>query len=237
MLMSRLATAASAVLLSMMIVLPSLAQSRRGARSGPGTGDPYEHLVPWRFLNKGGPLLHEPLTLYWLPASAQEAEQSPLLSSRELLQAADLCIGFEIIEPEDAATIAKLGESGKLPAAVLVNDQGNVIRRVEGTRGRLTAPPVEKIVRDELSARGETMYARMTEARKRAAAGDKQGAIDLYKKLWDDRCLFPLAGTEAQHALKTLGVTVVEPPPVKMVDPNLAPPATKNAKPKTPDGH
>jgi hypothetical protein len=217
----------------MITAIPAFAQSGRGVRSGPGTGDPYEHLVPWRFLTKGGPLLHEPLVLYWLPASAQEAEQSPLLSSRELLQAADLCIGFEIVVPDDAAMIAKLGHTGTLPAAVLVNDQGNVIRRVEGTRGRLTAPPVEKMVRDELSARGEIMYARMTEAKKRAAAGDKEGAIDLYKKLWDDRCLFPLAGTEAQHALKTLGVTVVEPPPVKMVDPNLAPPATTTAKPKT----
>jgi hypothetical protein len=216
----------------MIVAVPAFAQSGR-VRSGPGTGDPYEYLVPWRFLTKGGPLLHESLVLYWLPASAQEAEQSPLLNSRELLQAADLCIGFEIVVPEDSSIIAKLGESGKLPAAVLVNDQGNVIRRVEGIRGRLTAPPVEKMVRDELSARGDTMYARMTEAKKRAAAGDREGAIDLYKKLWDERCLFPLAGTEAQHALKTLGVTVVEPPPVKMIDPNLAPPATTTAKPKS----
>jgi len=81
------------------------------------------------------------------------------------------------------------------------------------------------------------MYTRMTEARKRAAGGDKAGAIELYQKLWDERCFFPLAGEQAQHALKDLGVIVVEPPSTFALDPNLAPPKTTTAPAKRPDGH
>jgi len=188
-------------------------------------------------MEKGSAFVNAPLVLYWLPASAQETEVSPLLTSRELVQATDRCISFAVVLPADAAMIEKLGETGKLPAIVLADAKGSVLGRVEGSRGRIAAPPVEKIVRDELNKRGETMYARMTEAKKRAASGDKEGAIDLYRKLWDERCLFPLAGREAQTALKGLGVVVVEPPPQIMIDPNLPVPGTAPAKPKPPDSH
>ncbi len=223
--------------LFLLLLAPAALPQSRGVRSGPGTGDPYERLVPWRFLEKGAPLVDAPLVLYWLPASAQETESSPLLNSKELVLATDRCLSFAIILPEDAGAIAKFGETGKLPAALLADAKGTVIRRVEGSHGRLTMPPIEKMVRDELNARGETMYARITEAKKRMSNGDKEGAIDLYKKLWDERCLFPVAGREAQHALKDLGVIVVEPPPQFPIDPNLPIPATTTSKPKPPDGH
>ena len=78
---------------------------------------------------------------------------------------------------------------------------------------------------DELSARDGAMYREMREANQQAGAGDNAAAIENYKKIWDDRCLFPLAGSEAQRALKKLGVTVTEPLPTSAVDPQLKPPA------------
>jgi hypothetical protein len=232
----------TAVIAFSLLLLPfhALAQSRReGVRSGPGTGDPYESLVPWHFLEKGGALVDAPLVLYWLPASAKETERSPLLSSPELVRDADRCLSFEIVAPEDRVTVEKFGESGKLPAAVLADGKGTVLRRVEGAGGRLPPALVEKMVRDELGSRGEAMYASVTEAKKRAVSGDKQGAIDLYRKLWDARCLFPAAGREAQESLKNLGVIVVEPPAHVAVDPNLtiAPAKPAAAKPKRPRDH
>jgi hypothetical protein len=218
------------------IPLHAFAQSgRERVRSGPGTGDPYESLVPWHFLEKGGAFLDAPLVLYWLPASSKETERSPLLSSPELVRDADRCLSFEIVLPEDGVTIEKFGATGKLPAALLADAKGTVLRRVDGAAGRLAIASVEKMVRDEFDTRGEAMYARVVEAKKRAANGDKQGAIDLYRKLWDERCLAPVVGREAQESLKTLGVIVVEPPPHIAVDPNLTiapakPPAAK-AKP------
>src|SRR3954453_4572779 len=117
MLMSRSSRLAGLVFL--FIAITAFPQSRReSVRSGPGTGDPYESLVPWHFLEKGGVLVNAPLVLYWLPASSQEAERSPLLRSQELGRATDRCLGFEIVLPEDAATIERFGETGKLPAAL-----------------------------------------------------------------------------------------------------------------------
>ncbi len=213
----------------LLLILVPEAFPQSGRRSGPGTGDPYERLVPWRFASTGAPLVKATLALYWLPATVDETEHSPLLTSQELVQAADRCLEFEIVLPADVPTISKLGESGKLPAVLLIDGKGEVIRRIEGERGRLSPPAVEKVVRDVLKDRDETMYQTMTEARKRAGSGDKNGAIELYRKLWDERCLFPLAGEQARHALKDLGVIVVEPPPAKLIDPNL--PAPKLPQP------
>jgi hypothetical protein len=223
----------------LLIPLHALAQSRRGGgRSGPGTGDTYERLVPWHFMEKGATFVDAPLVLYWFPASSKETERSPLLTSPELLRDADRCLSFEIVLTEDLAAIEKLGETGKLPAAVLADAKGTVLRRVEGTGGRLSAPSVEKMVRDQFDTVGEAMYAMMIEARKRVVSGDKEGAIDLYRKLWEQRCLAPLAGTEAQQSLKNLGVIVVEPPAHIAVDPNLMAPSKPAAsKPKQPGDH
>jgi hypothetical protein len=225
---------------TLLIPLHGLAQSRRGgARSGPGTGDPYESLVPWHFAEKDGAFVDAPLVLYWLPASSKETERSPLLASPELVRDADRCLSFEIVPPEDRVTIEKFGATGKLPALVLADAKGNVLRRVDGAGGRIATASVEKMVRDELGARGDAMYGRVTEARKRVSGGDKQGAIDLYRKLWDERCLFPTAGTEAQQSLKKLGVIVEEPPAHIAIDPNLtiAPAKPAAAKPKPSGGH
>jgi hypothetical protein len=224
----------------LLIPLHAVAQSRRGgARSGPGTGDPYENLVPWHFLEKDGAFLDAPLVLYWLPASSKETERSPLLTSQELVRDVDRCLSFEIVPPEDRVTIEKFGDTGKLPAFVLADAKGNVLRRVDSAGGRFATASVEKMVRDELGTRGEAMYVRVTEAKKRAAEGDKPGAIDLYRKLWDERCLFPAAGREAQQSLKKLGVIVDEPPAHIALDPNLtiAPAKPAPAKPKPPSDH
>jgi hypothetical protein len=235
------ARAMAVTALGLLLIPPhAFGQSRReGVRSGPGTGNTYESLVPWHFLEKGGALLDAPLVLYWLPASEKETESSPLLSSQQFVGDADRCVSFEIVLPEDRVSIEKLGATGRLPAVVLADAKGSVLRRVEGSGGRLAIPSVEKIVRDELGARGEAMYATVTEAKKRVVNGDKQGAIDLYRKLWDERCLFPVAGREAQQSLKTLGVIVVEPPAHIAIDPNLtiAPTKPAAAKPKPPGDH
>lgn len=222
--------------LMLILALPVHAQSRRGGgergRSGPGTGNTDQHLPAWTFVEKGTTAsITAPLVLYWLPASLEEMEHSPLLTSRALLEDAVLCVALEAIVPYNAAIVEKLGVGDKLPIAVLVDRNGKVVRRAENARGALRPSAVEQMVSDELGARNEAMYRDITEAKRRADAGDKQTAIDLYRRIWDDRCLFPLAGKEAQSALKALGVVVKETPAPPMPDPNLGLPAPANPKP------
>ena len=203
------------------------AQSESRPRpNGPGTGIPDDDLVPWKFVEKGAAVEKASLTLYWLPSSQKEMERSELLSSRTLIQSGLRCVAFRIVLPENAPTIALLGATGTLPTAVLVNVQGIVIRRLAPTRGALPPAAVEHMVRDELASRDEAMYRAMSDARKHAAASEKDAAIGLYKTVWEDRCFFPLAGTEAQRALKALGVEVKDVPAPVAVDPQLKKPLT-----------
>jgi hypothetical protein len=213
--------------LILLLVTPHLfAQSRRGA---PGTGNPDAHLVQWRFLEVGASLDKGPLTLYWIPASLEEAKRSRLMTSRALLEDTTRCVGLEIVVPENAAIIEKLGATGRIPTAVLADGEGNVRRRIENVRGSLRPEAVERLLSDELAARDEAMYRQMTEANRAATAGNKDAAIAIYKKIWDDRCLFPMAGTDAQRALKKLGVIVQEAAQPRPPDPYLQP-APKSKK-------
>jgi hypothetical protein len=221
--------------LTLLTAAGAFAQSERPLRQGPGTGKPDDELVPWKFAEKGAAIEKAPLTLYWLPATQKELERSELLSSRALIQDGLRCVAYALVDPDNAATIKLLGATGNLPAALLVNNKGSVIRRVENVHGALPRAAVERMVHDELAARDEAMYHAMSEGRARAVAGDKDAAIALYKSVWDDRCFFPLAGTEAQRALKTLGVEVHDVPAPVAVDPQLKQPSL-TVKPSPPHG-
>lgn len=204
------------LVLSLLILTAPL----HGQRSpyAPGTGNPAERLVPWRFLEKDAPIEKTPVVLYWLPASLEETKRSPLLTSRVLIDDSLRCVSMLVVLPEDSATIEKLGATGKLPMAVVSDAQGRVIRSVPNVRGVLRPADIEHALNDELHVRDESMYREMTEARK-LAASDKNASIALYKKIWEDRCLFPVAGRDAQRALKSLGVVVVDVPAPPPPDP------------------
>jgi hypothetical protein len=57
------------------------------------------------------------------------------------------------------------------------------------------------------------MFRSMMAASQEATAGRNQNAINIYKKIWDDRCLFPLAANQAKKALLDLGVKITDAPP------------------------
>ena len=126
-------------------------------------------------------------------------------------------MGLDIVVPGDSETIEKLGATGKVPMALIIDKDGRVIRQVNNTR----AQSVEQMVSEELNALDDEVFRRLSEAKRLAIAGAREKSIDLYKKIWDDRCLYPLVGVEAQHALKDLGVIVKETPAPPAVDPSL----------------
>src|SRR6266550_4208011 len=94
----------------------TLAAQSRGGRGvyRPGTANPDVQLVPWKFIPNGAELVKGPFVVYWLPASMKEVEHSPLYSSAVLLEASARCVDFQIVTPDDAINIARLG---KPPAA------------------------------------------------------------------------------------------------------------------------
>ena len=47
--------------------------------------------------------------------------------------------------PDDAATIEKLGRTGKLPMALIIDNDGRVVRQVNNTSGVLRPQSVEEL--------------------------------------------------------------------------------------------
>lgn len=191
-----------------------------GAMPPSGGMSPQVYFVPWKVLNPGDEPAKGALILYWLPATREEIRRSELLASRPLTMYAAQCVGMQVIRPDDEAMIDKLGETGKLPAAVLADAAGKRIAKVDSESGGVRLNAVEKMVRDELSTRENALDKLLDDARKSAAA-DKDGATALYKQVWEQRCLFPRKGRDAQKALKKLGVPV-EDAALLQKDPDLS---------------
>jgi tetratricopeptide (TPR) repeat protein len=223
----RVLAASSVILFSLAV---PVARATCGGGGGGGMGGamppsggmaPQVYFVPWKVLNPGDEPAKGALILYWIPATRDEIRRSELLASRPLTMYAAQCVGMQVIRPDDEAMIEKLGETGKLPAAVLADNSGNLIAKLDSGNGGVRLNAVEKMVRDELSSREGALDKLLDQARK-SAASDKDSATALYKQVWEQRCLFPRKGRDAQKALKKLGVPV-EDAALLLTDPDLSP--------------
>jgi hypothetical protein len=165
--------------------------------------------VPWKILKPGESPPAGVLVVYWIPASGEELRRSELLTYRPLTAYAPQCVVLAVVRADDAATIARLGASGKLPLAVLAAENGQVLARAENDRGALRASSVDKMVHDALRAREDSLDHDLDDAPKKLGLGDRDGAVALYRRVWDQRCLFARHGREAERALRKLGVPLL----------------------------
>ena len=165
--------------------------------------------VPWKIHRASEQATASPLVLYWVPASADDFRHSDLLTSSVLSSYAGQCVALEVVTADDTAMLARLAIDGPLPAAVLVDAWGVVAGRVAGTKGSLRAADVEKMMRDAMRAREESLSAELDDAPKKISAGDRDVAVAIYRRVWMQRCVFPRHGREAERAMKKLGVDVV----------------------------
>ena len=160
--------------------------------------------VPWKVIAPGEVPVKAPMALYWIPASRDDFKHSELLFSRPLTSYASQCVAMHVIRADDAAMIEKLGAAGALPIAVLLDGDGKQLGKVDNDRGALNVASVEKLVRDQLRAEESILDARLEDARRKAAAGDRDSAAAAYKSICDLRCAFPRKAKEAERELKKL---------------------------------
>lgn len=161
--------------------------------------------VPWKVLNAGDPPPAAVLLLYWIPRSRDDFRRSELLTYRPLTMYAPQCVALTVVQANDEPTIARLGAAGKLPIAVLTTADGHVVGVAENERGALRAAAVDKLLRDAIHARELAFDHDLDDAPNKLAAGDRDSAIILYRRVWEQRCLFPRHGREAERALRKLG--------------------------------
>jgi tetratricopeptide (TPR) repeat protein len=177
-----------------------------GMRSGGGMpSDEQVYQVPWKVVKPDDAPVASGLLVYWFPSSVQEFQRSSLRNSRSLSLYASQCVTLGVA---DAGT--SLGQkflSGeKLPVVVLAKSDGTVINKLQNTNGFLKVDQVEKLVESEMKQREEMIKKQLKDAKEKAKAGDKEGAIPLYRSVLEEKCLFPGKAKDAAKELKKLGV-------------------------------
>jgi hypothetical protein len=174
--------------------------------AGPAPDEqPHVVFVPWKVLRPGTLPVRAPLMLFWIPASRQELRRSDLLTSEELAKFASHCISMMVVQPDDRVTIESLRVDGRLPLVLLADGDGAVLARLQSESGDLPVEEVEAMVRTALDSRSAEADAVLDTAKEKAASGETEAAIILYRKVWDQRCTCPRQGKDAQRALKKLG--------------------------------
>jgi len=172
---------------------------------GGGSNAPV-YVVPWKTKFSAPPA--DGLVLYWFPASAKEWQSSSLKESRTLSLYASQCVTMQAGDVQTPAADKLIGGS-QLPVAVLAKADGSVINKVENANGKLKVTDVEKLVDTEMKARKSSISGQMKDAADKLKAGDKDGAIAIYKSVAEQKCLFKKEANDASKELKKLGVAEI----------------------------
>jgi tetratricopeptide (TPR) repeat protein len=235
------------VLTGLAIVLVSAppAHSTCGGGGGGGRGgalpggsvapDPARvFIVPWKIYGSGTAPSATPTDgaktatpsgpgwiLHWAPISAEQARASKLQVSRSLSLAASQCVSLALITPDNAALLGKLGLDGKTAAVILMDEQGKELGRVADQGKGIEVQSVEKLLTNAMDKREDELKKQLDEAKTKAAAGDKAGAIEIYQSIWAQRCVMPKPAKKAGKALKELGVIVESASFLELPDPSF----------------
>jgi len=214
--MKKLVSRLVAILMAFLLLpLPSLATcgggggGGMGGMRGPGPtgGGEQVYQVPWKVVKPQEALPAGGLALYWFPSSVEEFKNSSLRSSRSLSLYAAQCVSM-IVSDTQAPEVQKFVEGEKLPVAVLAGSDGSAIGKAQNVKGYLKVDQVEKLVESEMKQREDTIKQQMKDAKEKAKAGDREGAIPLFKSVMQQKCLFPGKAKDAAKELKKLGVEV-----------------------------
>ncbi len=172
---------------------------------GPGPNEE-TYPVPWRLMKPDDAPVNAGLIVYWFPSSTQEFQKSSLRISRTLSLYASQCVTMGVADAHTSLG-QKFGATEKLPVVVLAEANGTVVGKAESKDGFLKVDQVEKLVESELKKRESAVKEKLENAKNKAKSGDNPAAIEEYRAVLEQKCLFPGKAKDAAKALKKLGVT------------------------------
>src|SRR5215510_11820546 len=192
-----------------------------GGMGGMGGGISQEtYPVPWKLIQPQDPPVSQGLVVYWFPTSQTEIEKSSLRFSRTLSVYSQQCVTMGIADFR--TNVGKQFVSGDTPpVAVLAQPDGKVIGKAQNNKGFLKVEQVEKLLETEMKSREDNVKHQMDAAKEKVKSGDSQGAIQIYRAVYDQKCMFPSKAKDAAKELKRLGVTVAEVPDAPILDRRL----------------
>jgi tetratricopeptide (TPR) repeat protein len=165
---------------------------------------PQVYYVPWKVRSQSDPPAAG-LVLYWFPLTNEELKKSSMLESRQLSLYATQCIAMELADYRTPAGQKLVGDL-KAPLAVLATPDGTPINKVTSKGGMLKVTEVEKAVESEVKKREEALDTNLKDGRDKTKAGDNAAAIQLFRSVLEQKCMFPKKAKEAAKELKKLGV-------------------------------
>lgn len=214
---TQLARFLAAILITMLLFPAQPALATCGGGGGGGTGGmrsgadsgstPNEQVynVPWRVIKPTDPPVNAGLIVYWLPTGGDEIRRSSLLNSRTLSLYAAQCVTMGVVDSQTPLG-QKLVSNDKLPVALLAQPDGTVLGKAENKNGFLKVDQVEKLVENEVKNREKALKEKMDAARAKAKAGENEAAIQEFRGVLEQKCLFPKLAKDASKELKKLGV-------------------------------
>jgi tetratricopeptide (TPR) repeat protein len=178
-----------------------------GMGGGSGMGSQQEtYPVPWKLI-KPEDKVKDGLVVYWFPSSQEEVNKSSMRNSRVLSLYASQCVTMGLADARTAIG-QKLAAGEKLPVAILATPEGNVVTKVVPNKdGMLKVDQVEKVLESEMKRREGAVEEKLKSAKDKAKSGESQAAIELYRAVLEQRCLFPKKAKDAAKELKKLGVS------------------------------
>jgi tetratricopeptide (TPR) repeat protein len=179
-----------------------------GGMGGGGVGMMTTYPVPWKVVQPADPPLKDGLAVYWLPSSQKELEASSLRFSETLSNYAAHCVTMGIVN-QRMGLGQKIAPTDKLPVAVLAQPDGTIIGKAENKNGYLRVDQVEKLLETEMKKREASIKEKMEDAKAKSKDGDNSTAIEEYRAVYEQKCLFPKRAKDAAKELKKLGVTDV----------------------------
>lgn len=209
---SSIASPIAALLITLFVVYPALATCGGGGGGGvggmAGGSGAQVYYVPWKVRSPKDPPVAAGMILYWFPLTNEELKKSSLRESRTLSLYAAQCISMELGDYRTPDGQKLIGDS-KPPLAVLATPDGTTINKVANRDGILKVTEVEKIVEGEVKKREDALDTNLKDARDKAKAGDNAAAVQLFRSVLEQKCMFPRKAKEAAKELKKLGVTEV----------------------------
>jgi tetratricopeptide (TPR) repeat protein len=164
--------------------------------------------VPWKIVAPTDAPITTGLIVYWFPSSSDELRDSSLRTSRALTVYSAQCVAMQVADVGSAPG-KKFAADAKLPIVVLAQPDGTVVSKAENNKGYLKVEEVEKMVESEIKQRENALEQQLKQAKEKAKAGDQPGAIQAYRGVLEQKCLFPKKAKDAAKELKKLGVSDV----------------------------
>src|SRR5947209_13951980 len=146
--------------------------------------------VPWKLIKPEDPPLKDGLVVYGFASLFEETQKSSLRFSHMLSNYANQCVTMGVADSRSPVG-QKFAGSEKLPLAVLATPDGTMIGKAQNNNGMLKVDQVEKLVESEMKKRKESVEQQLKAAKEKAKSGDSQNAIQAYREVVGQKCLFP----------------------------------------------